>query len=192
MTQKHFNITVYTIVAIISVTFIILLSMKLKNIIKALKYRHQNITNNPSNTMQTAIYYSDTRGYRNNNPLNLRISNNDWTGKVPIEQNTDGAFEQFITMPYGFRAAMKNIRTLVSKYDCSTIQKLINRWAPESDGNNPQRYATRVANRTGYATDAPIKTHDKDFMCHLVFAMAEVENGTLPLYTDIQLAYDLL
>ena len=46
-------------------------------------------------------YDQSKRGYRNNNPLNLRISNNAWKGKIPASQNTDGAFEQFQTMAKG-------------------------------------------------------------------------------------------
>ncbi|MCA9329527.1 hypothetical protein KDA11_02695, partial [Candidatus Saccharibacteria bacterium] len=33
------------------------------------------------------------RGIRNNNPGNIRISNNQWRGKIPVSQNTDGSFE---------------------------------------------------------------------------------------------------
>ena len=46
-----------------------------------------------------------TRGYRNNNPLNIRIDKkNPWLGRVI--PNTDGEFEQFTSMAYGYRAAM--------------------------------------------------------------------------------------
>lgn len=155
---------------------------------KALKY----IITSSDNAMEHAQGYGNTRGYRNNNPLNLRISSNNWLGKVPASKNTDGAFEQFITMAYGFRAAMKNIRTLVDKRGCKTVQELINKWAPASDGNNPQRYAVRVCNTAGCQTDSPIKTHNREFMCKLAYAMAEVENGTYPNWTDVYAGYDLL
>ena len=54
------------------------------------------------------------RGYRNNNPLNLRISNNNWAGKV--YNNTDGAFEQFSSMAYGYRAAFMTIRKYLYRF----------------------------------------------------------------------------
>ena len=41
----------------------------------------------------------DPRGFRNNNWLNIRISNNNWQGKRT--DNTDGAFEQFETPELG-------------------------------------------------------------------------------------------
>ena len=46
-----------------------------------------------------------TRGIRNNNPLNIRHSADQWQG-ARVEQ-TDKAFVQFKSMAYGYRAAWK-------------------------------------------------------------------------------------
>ena len=47
----------------------------------------------------------ETRGQRNNNPLNIRRSSDKWEG-ARIEQ-TDKSFVQFESMAYGNRAAWK-------------------------------------------------------------------------------------
>ena len=82
------------------------------------------------------------RGYRNNNPLNIRYSFwNAWKGKVL--PNQDGTFEQFNDMAYGYRAALSLLRTYIKKYGCNTVAKIISRWAPENE-NNTQAYIQHV------------------------------------------------
>ncbi len=140
----------------------------------------------------SSSYNQSARGYRNNNPLNLRMSSNQWKGKVPASENTDGAFEQFTSMAYGFRAALKNLRSYISKYRCDTIQSIVNKWAPASDGNNPTTYAARVAQTTGYAVTSKIAVTDKEKLCRIAYAMAIVENGSAPVMTDIYAGWDLM
>ena len=118
------------------------------------------------------------RGYRNNNPLNIRISSSDWEGKVPVAQNTDGVFEQFTEMAYGYRAAFVLLRNYINKYGCDTIAKIITRWAPEEDGNNTQRYIERVCKSMGLPADTYINPYSESLMSSLVYAMSLVENGT--------------
>ncbi len=91
------------------------------------------------NIEHSTSYNQSARGYRNNNPLNLRLSSNRWKGKVPASENTDGAFEQFTTMAYGFRAALKNLQSYIDKYHCDTIQSIVTKWVPASDATT---YAT--------------------------------------------------
>lgn len=119
------------------------------------------------NIEHSPMYNQSVRGYRNNNPLNLRISSNKWKGKVPAAENTDGAFEQFTTMAYGFRAALKNLQAYITKHHCNTIQSIVNKWTPASDGNNPASYAARVAPKTGYAVTATIAAADKEKLCSI-------------------------
>lgn len=116
------------------------------------------------------------RGYRNNNPLNIRISGNAWQGKVPTYSNTDGVFEQFTSMAYGFRAAMVNIRTYILNYGARTVQAIISKWAPPSE-NSTNSYITHVCQLTGFAPTMVIDPTNKDQMCRLVKAMAFIENG---------------
>lgn len=146
------------------------------------------------NMEQPAVSYDTSkRGYRNNNPLNIRISSNNWKGE--IRPSTDGSFCQFTTMAYGFRAAMVCIRTYIRKYSLKTIQEIINRWAPWEDGNNPTRYAQRVINtwpETFTSKDFEIDYTNAEHMTKLVYAMAIVENGSEPQMSDCAEAFDLM
>lgn len=129
------------------------------------------------------------RGYRNNNPLNIRISDNNWEGKVA--NNTDGSFEQFENMPYGYRAAIKNINTQITRGN-DTLRKLIGSWAPTSDGNSPDSYAQFVAKRAGIGVDDVIDPNNRDLMVKIIAAMAFKENGEEADLNDINAGYDLL
>lgn len=117
------------------------------------------------------------RGYRNNNPLNLRISPNRWLGKVT--DNTDGTFEQFSEMKYGYRAAIKTIQTYINKYGCRTLEQIISRWAPANE-NNTAAYIANVSHRTGFAPSATIDPHSRTQLTALAAAMSVSENGSTP------------
>lgn len=144
--------------------------------------------------MTTSIGYDTTvRGYRNNNPLNIRLSSNNWKGE--IKPSADKSFCQFQTMAYGFRAAMVCIRTYITKHNCNTLQEIINRWAPWTDGNNPINYAKKVMNTfpdTFPDKDTVIDYHNQNQMTKLVYAMAIVENGSDPQMTDCIQAFNLI
>lgn len=115
------------------------------------------------------------RGYRNNNPLNIRYNaGNAWKGKVT--PNTDGAFEQFTSMPYGYRAALALMRTYIKKYGCDTVSKIISKWAPANE-NNTLGYIRSVCNITGFSPDKAVATNDADTLKQMAYAMSIVENG---------------
>ena len=118
------------------------------------------------------------RGYRNNNPLNIRISSNAWQGKKT--PNTDGVFEQFTSMAYGYRAAMVLIRTYINQYGLNTVQGIISRWAPNNE-NNTAGYISSVCRLTGYEPDTIISPTNKEQICNLCYAMSIVENGYNPM-----------
>ena len=115
------------------------------------------------------------RGYRNNNPLNIDYKTfNAWKGKVL--PNTDGRFEQFENLAYGYRAALVLLRNYIKKYGCNTIAKIIARWAPENE-NNTSVYISRVCETLGLPANTPVSTNNKELLCNLVYAMSFVENG---------------
>ncbi len=118
------------------------------------------------------------RGYRNNNPLNIRLNPaNAWKGKVL--PNTDGTFEQFVSKPYGYRAAFVTLRNYI-KNGYNTIASIIGRWAPQNE-NNTDGYITTVCSITGYTPYIIVERTDKELLSDLVYAMAIVENGYIPL-----------
>lgn len=117
------------------------------------------------------------RGIRNNNPLNLVISNTPWLGKVTT--NTDGHFEQFINIEYGIRAAMRNYKTILSRHLKKNpfIAPLIHIWAPASDGNDEKAYAAAVCKKAYITSASPLDIRNKNQTCRVLWAMAQVENG---------------
>lgn len=114
------------------------------------------------------------RGYRNNNPLNIRISKNTWKGK--IADNTDGVFEQFVDMAYGYRAALATMRTYITKYGLDTVQKIIERWAPANE-NNTLAYIQHVCEWANLTPETKVARNDKDTLTKMAYAMSIVENG---------------
>lgn len=115
----------------------------------------------------------DTRGVRNNNPGNIRKTNDPWQGLSP--QQLDPAFFQFSEAYWGIRAMA---RVLINYYDRSqldTVAKVINRWAPPQDQNNTSAYVSRVCDETQFAPNEKLDLHKYEHMKPLVVAMIKVE-----------------
>ncbi len=94
------------------------------------------------------------RGIRNNNPLNIRRSKDQWQGLRVIQ--ADAQFCQFETMEYGWRAAFVLLtRTYYHKYRLYTIRAIVSKWAPTNE-NNTEAYIRNVSRLTGIAADEPI------------------------------------
>ena len=90
-----------------------------------------------------------TRGIRNNNPLNIRHSADQWEG-ARAEQ-TDKSFVQFESMAYGYRAAWKTLESYWKHFKAlrqpMTVQAVIGRWAPPSE-NDTDAYVTTILRLT--------------------------------------------
>ena len=129
------------------------------------------------------------RGFRNNNPLNLRKSSNPWLGK--IQNGTDPDFEQFVSIELGLRAAFINARTIMRRCTNPTVQKLINTWAPPSE-NNTMAYVHRVCESAKLVPTEPICFKKKAQMCAIFYAMVIVENGRALPKETIEKAYSLV
>jgi len=133
------------------------------------------------------------RGIRNNNPLNIRKGNN-WKGER--QHQTDNAFEEFVSIEYGLRAAFKILRNWISGkanrgHAIDTIEKIVSRWAPPSE-NNTDAYINYVSKRSGIDPRERIWFTDRRKIVAIVEAMAMYENG-VPLDTArIESAYDLV
>ena len=123
-----------------------------------------------------------SRGYRNNNPCNVRIGSSPW--KEKITPNTDGLFEQFTSTPYGYRAALMTMRTYIRDYGLNTVKEIITRWAPAKDNNDTADYINRVCKYTGMKPDTIISVNDRDKLTKMAYAMSIVENDT-PLYRNL-------
>ena len=117
----------------------------------------------------------ETRGIRNHNPLNIRKGNN-WQGEHPTD--TDAEFEVFVNDAYGFRAAFRIIHNgFKATPRRNTIRKIIQRWAPPSDGNDTENYIAIVSKRARIHPDTALSYSDMPRMVDIVKAMAFVETG---------------
>lgn len=92
-----------------------------------------------------------TRGIRNKNPFNIKISNNSWLGKVSNAKNTDRVFEQFKQLDYGLRAGMQLLRCYIA-LGFDTPAKIIQRFAPSSENH--------TSDYLNFVLDGPL--HDDD------------------------------
>ena len=134
-----------------------------------------------------------TRGERNNNPLNIKYSEkNKWVGKK-YTQKQDKVFEEFKTMAFGIRAALKLISNYCMRENGSTPAAIIRRWAPSNaDGNHTKEYIAYVEKRMKqllveewkyaleYDPKRRISHNNKDVMHALIVAMSEFESRYTP------------
>ena len=129
------------------------------------------------------------RGIRNNNPLNIRRSDQKWFGQRDFQ--TDREFVEFKTMQYGFRAAFICLRTYINKYHIDSVGRIIHRWAPSTE-NNTDAYVKQVCRLTKFEPSHPISFENRHDICSLVLAMAIVETGHIFRPSEIYTAYDKL
>ena len=128
-----------------------------------------------------------TRGLRNNNPLNIRRTQSKWLGEVDsLKGQRDTAFCQFSSLAYGYRAAGKLLQSYQTKNGLYVLSQIIGRWAPPCE-NDTRAYATIVANQMTKELGEPISvaslldvTKDKETLRALIVSMHLVENGQLP------------
>ena len=136
------------------------------------------------------------RGLRNNNPLNIRLSKDRWQGQVLPSGSGEGAFCQFESMKWGWRAAFYLLtRNYFQKHGLQTIRGIISRWAPPQDHNNTEAYIRNVSRRTGIGPDEPlgIPSERPARWMMLAMAMAIQENGTEALdYIAMLRGWELL
>ncbi|MBO6125050.1 MAG: hypothetical protein J6P55_04220 [Bacteroidaceae bacterium] len=122
----------------------------------------------------------ESRGIRNNNPLNIRLSSDKWQGQVlPQRGSGEGAFCQFEKMEYGWRAAFVILcKTYYGKRGLKTIRAIVSRWAPNNE-NNTAAYIRHVSDYTGIGPDKVLASPGEcptDWLL-IGYAMAVVENG---------------
>lgn len=127
------------------------------------------------------------RGIRNNNPLNIRIGNT-WLGERA--NPTDDAFEEFVSIEYGYRAAFCILRRYIKRYHKDTISAIISTWAPASE-NNTQRYIDFVAAQMKISSMDVIDYSDKVTMLKLVAAMQLMECGVPADMAKVRRGYEM-
>lgn len=123
------------------------------------------------------------RGLRNNNPLNIRRTKSYWVGMA--KEQKDRSFVTFVEMRWGWRAAFKLLANYYYIHKLTTIQGILNRWAPPQDHNNTKGYINRVCGMTQLQPTTQLLPPIEDARTwkNIGFAMAMVENG----YANIDL-----
>lgn len=123
------------------------------------------------------------RGIRNNNPGNIRKSDDKWQGLSDVQD--DEAFFRFKDPVYGIRALARVLITYQDNYDLRTINQLIGRWAPTNE-NNTGAYQRSVADSMTRNPNETLDMHDFDDLKGLVEGIILHENGIQP-YTQDQI-----
>lgn len=132
------------------------------------------------------------RGFRNNNPLNIRKGSN-WKGLSPVQ--SDKSFCVFTSMCYGIRAGIYCLLVHYKKYNLHTLYDIISRWAPPCE-NDTWNYCKLVALQMHIPVkyiatlDLELST-DYNRLYDLILAMIYVENGR-HLYISRDTFYDIL
>ncbi|MGJ5646166.1 hypothetical protein ACMGC7_04440 [Morganella morganii] len=115
---------------------------------------------------------SGDRGSRNNNPGNIRISDNNWEGQI----GDDGEFVRFASPEHGVRALGKNLITYRNK-GVVTINQIISRWAPKKDGNDTEGYIKFVSGKMGVDPNVPIDVTDINTLKSITTAIMQQEGN---------------
>lgn len=117
------------------------------------------------------------RGYRNNNPGNIRWDGRtQWAGMAGADA---AGFVIFSAAEYGYRAAARVLRSY-ERQGYNTVEKIINRWAPPSE-NDTGAYVQHVAAQLGVQQRQVIRVDDH--MVPLLRTIARHENGYV-LHSD--------
>jgi hypothetical protein len=118
-------------------------------------------------------FMKSTRGERNNNPGNIRISPINWQGKIG---GADRSFETFADPRAGIRALAVNLRTYQNVHGLNTVRQLVTRWAPATE-NDTGAYVRAVAAAMGVGPDDAINLAERQTLADLVTAIIKHENG---------------
>jgi hypothetical protein len=126
---------------------------------------------------------SVARGIRNNNPGNIDYNPaNNWQGQLKVDKTIEPRFCRFDTPENGIRALGKLLQTYQSKYGLTTVEGIINRWAPSVE-NNTKAYVRSVEKTIGSIPGATITLKDPRTLGLFIKAIIRHENSNYE-YSD--------
>lgn len=142
----------------------------------------------PVTKTAVAVAKKLTRGLRNNNPGNIRLTPGSvWVGEVA---GSDKSFKTFKDMPHGYRAIFVTLNGYLKK-GFNTIEKIISRYAPPSDNNHTEGYINTVVKRTGISRDKVLTQSDREALKRIVTAISYVENGIEAVPEEVNVGMNL-
>ena len=124
---------------------------------------------------------ADIRGWRNNNPGNIR-NGPKWNGLRAIQ--TDPDFSQFTSPEFGIRALAKLLVNYQTKYRTTTIRLIIERYAPGVE-NDTEAYVQYVSRMVSTKPDLGYRLTNKTLLADLVMAIISFECGVQPYSREI-------
>ena len=123
-----------------------------------------------------------SRGLRNCNPGNIRLSKTTYLGEV--KPSRDRAFKTFQTMAWGYRAMFVLLHTY-RKNGYRTLRQMISRYAPPIE-NHTENYIASVSRWAGVFDNVELDTLDPAEMIPIVSAMSRMENGIVAVEADVK------
>lgn len=112
--------------------------------------------------------------WRNNNPGNIRKS------KAAYSFGAIGETDKWAIFPDEETGLNAIVKLLQSKnYRNLSVRAAIHRWAPYSDGNNPENYARKISKMTGLPADAKINTLNEFELQKVANAIKTIEGWTV-------------
>jgi len=124
---------------------------------------------------------------RYNNPGNLRTfqTNGKWAtpfiGEILPPLATPGqefGFRKFQSLPLGYRALFLVLKSQYLNKGFDTIAKIFPKYAPTSDGNNPQLYIENVEKWSNVNRNKKLNTYSD--LIPIVEGITRMENNVLP------------
>lgn len=137
------------------------------------------------------------RGYRNNNPGNIRNTGIGWRGLSDMGDRTtfqqiENNFCVFREPEWGIRAMAILLRTYKREHNLITPRAIISRYAPAGDNNDVNSYSSALAAALNVDRDSVVNADDDAVVLTMIRAMARHENGVKAPYSDVQLQTALL
>lgn len=114
-----------------------------------------------------------TRGVRNNNPGNLNFAGQ---AGATMESGPKGRFAKFETMEAGLGALARQLKRYESR-GIDSIRKIVNTYAPESDGNNTGAYMQSLSRSMGVGVNDTLDLSDGKQLRALVKGITAHENA---------------
>ncbi len=122
------------------------------------------------------IVFQQRRGLRNNNPLNIRQTDDQWQGQAGVD--SDG-FVIFKAPEYGYRAAARILKSYARR-GIVTVDGIVSTWAPDSE-NDTESYIDHVSNVLKLGRFDPVP---ESRWSDLLAVMTVHENGKNPYSLD--------
>ncbi|CAI1771897.1 Uncharacterised protein [Serratia fonticola] len=113
------------------------------------------------------------RGIRNNNPGNLNYAGQAGATK---EGGPNGRFAVFGSMTEGVAALYKQLQ-LYFQRGTNTIESIVKKYAPASDGNNVMAYINQLVKATGKGAGEMLNSADMPTIFNLMKGIINHENG---------------